>query len=126
MHGDRAVCTLGRNIIMAISEAFMKYVYEQIPLATDANVAVIDGDDAAHFTIDIDGDNVHALYIANGIHKLLCNISDVDMSDDATSYNVIFAYSSAYCPVDVGQPGEYHYQIPVEVQYTAVENEVNA
>lgn len=101
---------------MTIYEAFDTYIHEQIPLAVNATV-VVSANDApnANMMVDVSGVDVHARYIANGIHKLLCNTVNVDIGSGR--YSESLAYSPLYCPVDVGEIGEFHYQIPVSIQY---------
>ena len=101
---------------MTIYEAFDTYIHEEIPLAVDATVTVTANDAPdANVMIDVSGEDVHARYIANGIHKLLCNTVNVVIG--AGRYMVALAYSPMYCPVDVGEIGEYKYKIPVSIQY---------
>lgn len=101
---------------MTIYEAFDSYIRDQIPLASEATVTVTANDAPnANVMIDVSGADVHARYIANGIHQLLCNTVNVTIG--AGRYMVALAYSPMYCPVDVGAVGEFRYEIPVSVQY---------
>lgn len=101
---------------MTIYEAFDSYIHDQIPLASEATVTVTANDAPnANVMVDVSGADVHALYIANGIHQLLCNTVNVVIG--AGRYMMALAYSPMYCPVDVGEIGEYKYQIPVDIQY---------
>lgn len=103
---------------MTIYEAFDSYIHDQIPLAVDATVTVTASEPGAtgyNVMVSVSGDNVHARYIANGIHQLLCNTVNVTIG--AGRYMMALAYSPMYCPVDVGAIGEFRYEIPVSIQY---------